>query len=469
MQLRKYYILALGMMIVIVVSQVYWLLHLFRTHQIEVKKELSKVVKIYFLEQMSNSLTEAGNISVGKKEIKGTPDEVNLLKGILDKVAELSKVSETEVTIKVLDTASGERLRNKVKHNAIISPDQMQKKLAESLNTLFKAEGIHEPYKVLYSNSFQDTINVMKAASDPSGKRPFIIRSGWQAAPFPEGGAFSVEYTKPFALLISRMKWELIFSFGLIVLSAFVFVFFIRTIAKQKRLHELKNDFVSNMTHELKTPLAICSAALESMERFDVMKDTEKTTRYIGIMKYGIERIRLLTDKVLATSQSGNGKAVYYPEQVNITDAIRRQLDVFGVTIAEKGISVDLKFPGQPVYIRADVLHITNVLSNVIDNAIKYNLEQQGKITIDVKTENAMVYIRIRNTGKGFPKAYEEQVFERFFRVPSSNVHDVKGYGLGLNYSKHVVTAHDGQISITSNEQFTELTICLPVYENNVA
>lgn len=80
-----------------------------------------------------------------------------------------------------------------------------------------------------------------------------------------------------------------------------------------------------------------------------------------------------------------------------------------------------------------------------------------------------MVYIRIRNTGKGFPKAYEEQVFERFFRVPSSNVHDVKGYGLGLNYSKHVVTAHDGQISITSNEQFTELTICLPVYENNVA
>lgn len=461
--------LALGMMIVIVVSQVYWLLHLFRAHQIELKKELNKVVKIYFLEQLSNSLVEANNISIGKKELKGTPDEVNLLKGILNEVAELSKVSEAEVTIKVLDTASGEGLRDKVKHNAIISPDQMQKKLVESLDSLFKAEGIHEPYKVLYSNSFRDTINITEAGSDPLGKQPFIIRSGWQAAPFLEGGAFSVEYTNPFALLIGRMKWELIFSFGLIVLSAFVFVFFIRTIAKQKRLDELKNDFVSNMTHELKTPLAICSAALESMERFDVMKDTEKTTRYIGIMKYGMERIRLLTDKVLATSQSGDGKAVYYPEQVNITDAIRRQLDVFGVSIAEKDISVDLKLPGQPVYIRADVLHITNVLSNVIDNAIKYNLEQQGKITIDVKTEKAMVYIRIRNTGKGFPKAYEEQVFERFFRVPSSNVHDVKGYGLGLNYSKHVVTAHDGQISISSNEQFTELTICLPVYESHVA
>lgn len=461
--------LALGMMIVIVVSQVYWLLHLFRTHQIEVKKELNKVVKIYFLEQLSNSLAEAGNISVGKKELKGTPDEVNLLKGILNEVAELSKVSEAEVTIKVLDTASGDGLGDKVKHNTTIHPNQTEEKIIESLDSLFKAEGIHEPYKLHYLNSLRDTINFTGAGSDLLDEQLFVIRSGWQAAPFPEGGAFSVEYTSPFALLIGRMKWELIFSFGLIVLSAFVFVFFIRTIAKQKRLHELKNDFVSNMTHELKTPLAICSAALESMERFDVMKDTEKTTRYIGIMKYGMERIRLLTDKVLATSQSGNGKTVYYPEQMNITDAIRRQLDVFGVTIAEKGISIDLKLPEQPAYVLADVLHVTNVLSNVIDNAIKYNLEQDGKIAIEVKTEKTMVYIRIRNTGKGFPKAYEEQVFERFFRVPSSNVHDVKGYGLGLNYSKHVVTAHHGQISISSNEQFTELTICLPVYENHVA
>jgi len=219
------------------------------------------------------------------------------------------------------------------------------------------------------------------------------------------------------------------------------------------------------MTHELKTPLATCSAALESIEKFNVIDNKEKTLKYVGLAQNEIKRIKTLTDMILTSSSIENKTLLYHFERNNLNEIIQNTLQGFQLQIAKNQITLNTKLTDHSVFLNADKLHISNVISNLLDNAIKYN-QQNGTITILIKEKNKQVQIQVSNTGSGFSKEYAEKVFDKFFRVPTNDIHNVKGYGLGLNYAKNVIEAHKGTISIKSDlNELTTLTIILPVYE----
>jgi two-component system phosphate regulon sensor histidine kinase PhoR len=253
-----------------------------------------------------------------------------------------------------------------------------------------------------------------------------------------------------------------LFSSGVL---AFVFIFMIIAmvmILKQKRLSEIQKDFINNMTHEFKTPLSSILASVEtirtSMEQEGTM--TTRIGRYLGIIHTEGKRLQNQVEAVLkmANLETTSLKK----EEINLNEVIARAVDATDATIqAAKGkITVDL--PEEPVRINADSLHLSNVISNLIDNALKYN-SGFPEVRIRLQQVGKQAILSIEDNGIGISQEQLPRIFDKFYRVPTGNVHNVKGFGLGLFYVKSVISAHRGRIQANSEPgKGTTMVITLP-------
>lgn len=242
-----------------------------------------------------------------------------------------------------------------------------------------------------------------------------------------------------------------------------IFVFTILIILRQKKLSDIKNDFINNMTHELKTPISTISLASQ-MLRDNTVTNTPKTIEHIsGIIFQESKRLTTQVEKVLQMAVFNEGKLKLKFKEVNINTLINSVVLNFELRVKSKnGVLVsDLK--ADPAIIRGDEVHITNVLFNLLDNAVKYS-KDEPQIAISTESEDGYVVISVRDHGIGISKEYLGQIFERFYRVPTGNVHDVKGFGLGLSYVKIIVDAHKGKIKVDSAvNKGTKFMIYFPI------
>jgi two-component system, OmpR family, phosphate regulon sensor histidine kinase PhoR len=272
---------------------------------------------------------------------------------------------------------------------------------------------------------------------------------------------FGVRFPSRDSTLVSQMGiW--LFSSGVL---AFVFIFMIIAmvmILKQKRLSEIQKDFINNMTHEFKTPLSSILASVEtirnSMEQEGTL--TTRIGRYLGIIHTEGKRLQNQVEAVLkmANLETTSLKR----EALNLNDLITRAVEVTDAAIqtARGTISVDL--PEESVWIIADSLHLSNVIANLIDNALKYN---NGIPDVKVRLQHVgnQAIISITDNGIGISKEQLPRIFDKFYRVPTGNVHNVKGFGLGLFYVKSVIMAHNGRIQAQSEPgKGTTMNITLP-------
>ncbi len=264
-----------------------------------------------------------------------------------------------------------------------------------------------------------------------------------------------------FSYLIRKISLPIIFSILLLGVSITSFVLLYRNFAKQKRLTELKNEFISNITHELKTPIATVGVAIEALRNFNAIQDPQRTREYLDISSNELQRLGLLVDKVLKLSMFEKKEMGIQPENVDlgqitdeVTASLRLQLEKFNAVLhVEKQGDLTLE---------ADRLHLLSVVFNLVDNSLKYSTGIPW-IDILVKGTEASVELRISDKGIGIPKEYKERIFEKFFRVPQGNTHNAKGYGLGLSYVSHVVAKHQGRIEVQDNtDGGTIFTIQLP-------
>ncbi len=248
----------------------------------------------------------------------------------------------------------------------------------------------------------------------------------------------------------------------LVTLSIAVLIYYLlRTIQKQKQLSEMKNDFISNMTHEFKTPLATVSLALESIKNFGVRDQPEKLDEYLTIGMGELNRVSMMIEKVLNLAK----EKPYHlnKKQVVLSDFIQGIVRQMKPHIDQQNGEVHIDVINELPTVAIDEFHMGNAISNLIDNSLKYKRERPV-IQITLKADQESVYIYFRDNGIGIPEAYFSAVFENFFRVPRGNVHDVKGFGVGLSYVLAIVKAHGGSIDVKSKvDQFTEFIIRLPV------
>ncbi|HUP11620.1 MAG TPA: HAMP domain-containing sensor histidine kinase, partial [Niastella sp.] len=251
----------------------------------------------------------------------------------------------------------------------------------------------------------------------------------------------------PFAL--QKIWSQILVSLLLVGLTIFSFALLLRTLVQQRKLTQIKNDFISNITHELKTPIATVSVAIEALRNFDALQDPEKTKEYLAISSNELQRLSLLVDKVLKLSMFEKHQVVLKEEIVDLNALVKDVVNSMKLQLEKYKAQVNVQIEGNRFEVEADRLHITSVFFNLLDNALKYSKENPS-IHIELKEVNERIMLRVTDNGIGIPLEYHKKIFEKFFRVPAGDTHNVKGYGLGLSYVAYVIQRHYGSIEVES-------------------
>ncbi len=290
-----------------------------------------------------------------------------------------------------------------------------------------------------------------------------FAEDGYKAALFPNnlldtGNYLYVYFPTQQAFILNRLWFTFAASAVLILVILACFYIAISTIVRQKKLADIKNDFINNMTHEFKTPISTISLAVEMAENVGPVSGSDdaqsRLSRYMGIIRDETRRLGSHVEKVLQMALLDRGEIKLKLSSVNVHDVIEKVLNNIGLQIEQREGEVELEFEAEHEIIDADEVHITNVLYNLIDNAIKYSPERPN---ITIRTRNtpvgspvAGISIIVADQGLGMTKDQLSRIFEKFYRVPTGNRHDVKGFGLGLSYVKKMIDEHHGHINVES-------------------
>lgn len=323
----------------------------------------------------------------------------------------------------------------------------------QTLDTLLKKElhsrGITIPYQYGVKNGSN-----MIFSSFAVNYSPELLKKSHKMLLFPNDlqpqSHFLYVYFPNTQDFILRNMWTVFLSSILLILMiGGVFYSSGSTMLKQKKLADIKNDFINNMTHEFKTPISTISLAVEVMKDNEVKKDNSKISRYLNIIQDENRRLGTQVEKVLQMALLDKGEIKLRLDSVDVHETIEQVLTNLSVQIEQKNGIVNLELEAENPEIEADEVHLTNIIYNLLDNANKYSPENP---VITIRTENVgnALKISILDKGIGMTKEQVVRIFERFYRVPTGNLHDVKGFGLGLSYVKKMVESHNGQIFVES-------------------
>jgi signal transduction histidine kinase len=222
-------------------------------------------------------------------------------------------------------------------------------------------------------------------------------------------------------------------------------------------LAEVKNDLISNITHEFKTPIATIGVALESISNFNAIEDKEKTKKYINMSAAQLDKLNIMVEKLLETATLDSDNLELNKESIDLVELLNALVNRYKIQFPEKEFNTSFKV--ESLNSNIDVFHFENALNNILDNALKYGGDM---ISIDLATKEKSLDILISDNGNTLTKANKERIFEKFYRVPKGNTHDVKGFGIGLYYAKTIIDKHNGSIALELNNNLTTFKITLP-------
>lgn len=279
----------------------------------------------------------------------------------------------------------------------------------------------------------------------------------------PDSHKFAV-YFPTKNIYIARQLGVMIYSsVGILIVIGF-FVYIVFVIFKQKKLSEMKTDFINNMTHEFKTPIATIQVSSEALMRGSTSGNPEKVTTYANIIKDETNRLKGQVEQILRIAMVDNVKNKLKREPVDFNQMIRDIADNMMVRIENAKCKLDIHLDAKNPIVVGDRDHLVNVLYNLVDNALKYSKENPY-LRIRTFNKKSKLVVEIEDHGIGIPKEAQKHIFEKFFRVPTGNVHNVKGFGLGLSYVKRIVESHQGKIHLHSVPgKGTTFTIYLKTY-----
>ena len=261
--------------------------------------------------------------------------------------------------------------------------------------------------------------------------------------------------------LLKQLSLSILFSVFLVGITCLSFLLMYRSLRQQRRLTQLKSELVSNITHELKTPIATVSVAIEALKNFNAIQDPQRTREYLDISQQELHRLGLLVDKVLKLSMFEKREMEIQPQLFNLGELVDEVVASLRLQLEKNQARLTVDRQGD-LNLKADRAHLQSVIFNLIDNALKYG-KANPAIQISLKGEADELLLSITDNGIGIPEAYRQKIFEKFFRVPAGDTHNAKGHGLGLSYVAQVLKQHGGSISVDSHEGLgSTFTIRLP-------
>lgn len=261
--------------------------------------------------------------------------------------------------------------------------------------------------------------------------------------------------------LLKKITPQILFVVFLLIVTSAAFLFTYHTLKEQIKLGIIKNEFISNMSHELKTPISTVKVALEAINNFHPITDNQTTRDYLEMAAHETERLEMLVNQSLNISLIEQGRMVLQKEPYDIKTLLDKTLQAMQVRFRQNNAEVHVNMTAENTQVNIDILHMQGVLVNLLDNSLKYGNETPV-INIGISEDATHVFVSIADNGLGIPEEYISKVFDKFFRVPTGNLHNVKGYGLGLSYVKQVIAQHGGSITAGNLQQGCIFTIALP-------
>jgi len=280
---------------------------------------------------------------------------------------------------------------------------------------------------------------------------------------FRDPGMLFVSFPNKNSAIISNLSVTLASSIGLLLVLVFIFSYTLYAILKQKKLSEMKTDFINNMTHEFKTPVATIMIASEALKDPEVTEDKARLKRLAGIIYDENVRLGSHIERVLSIARLEKGELKMENTEVDMNDLIVIVLDSMELQLQKRNAIINVHTDAENAVVYGDELHLSNVIYNLIDNANKYSSDTP-EITITTRNAGKNLIIEIADKGIGMTKEQSKRIFDQFYRVPTGNLHDVKGFGLGLNYVQDIIKTLNGTVKVSSEkDKGTTFEISLPL------
>jgi two-component system phosphate regulon sensor histidine kinase PhoR len=317
-------------------------------------------------------------------------------------------------------------------------------------------KGIYLPFSYEITNASNDSLIFSNAENINDEKPVFLQASSYQTPIFTkevvnDPGMLKVSFPEKNRLILNRMTATMGISGGLLLVLILCFTYTIFLIFRQKKISEMKTEFINNMTHEFKTPVSTIMIASEALKDEEIIQDKSRVARLAGIIYDENLRLGSHIERVLNIARIEQDDFKLDLKEIDVNEQITAVVDSMALKIQKHNAVVSLDLDAKPALIKADELHFTNVLYNLIDNAIKYSTENP-EIRISTKNMDNNLAITVADKGIGMNRDQQAKIFEQFYRIPTGNLHDVKGFGLGLSYVSSIVKRLNGFISVRSEK-----------------
>jgi len=319
-------------------------------------------------------------------------------------------------------------------------------KLDSYLSEEFKRNKIAVQYALKYNlrnHFFEDTLTEKTTTYNLEGFPEKYLITTSKSTFLPHRSTLELYFTNETTTLLRDSLFSILLSFLLSASIIASLLYLLKTIYKQKQLAEVKNDLINNITHEFKTPIATISTALEAMKNFNALNDKTKSEKYISIANSQVEKLNVMVEKILETAALNHESLTLTKEPVNLSEIITATIEKYKIMNPEK--TFNFVNTTSNLILNLDKFHFENTLGNIIDNAIKYG---GNTINFELKTSKNICEILIKDNGNGIHKTQKDKVFEQFYRIPTGDTHNVKGFGIGLYYTKKIIEKHGGSINI---------------------
>jgi signal transduction histidine kinase len=391
-------------------------------------------------------------------------DGVNIFRGIkADSMMQAIKMpynnhksNRAKILIKDSTTSEVERFDFKLLTSKVVISINNDSLKLEDIDSLLQPELQRKQLSIDYSLSFKTPLDTFQFAAKNSVDKSVLTTLS--KSPFlPKGSILTIHFSNETKIILKRILSGILIS-TLLVLAVISCLFYLLKIIKhQKQLAEVKNDLISNITHEFKTPIATISVALESIKSFNVIEDKEKTKSYLKMSNTQLSKLNVMVEKLLETATLDSDHLILNKEPVNIAAFLTAIIDKHQIQIETK--TINFTTSDDEIIANVDVFHFENALNNIIDNAIKYGGEI---ISVNLTTHKNAFEIAVSDNGNTITKANKDKIFEKFYRITKGNTHDVKGFGIGLYYTKKIIEKHLGTILLDLNKKQTTFKISLP-------
>ncbi len=329
------------------------------------------------------------------------------------------------------------------------------------IDTLLRFElhnkGIFLPFSYEVTTANTDSL-IFSKANDVTGERPSFKNVAYYQTPIfsreviNDPGIIRLSFPQKNSLILNRMTATMATTGGLLMVLVFCFGYTIFSIIRQKKVSEMKTDFINNMTHEFKTPVSTIMIASEALKDNEIAQDKNRVARLANIIYEENERLGSHIERVLNIARIEKNDFKLDKKPLDVNEMISVVIDSMALKLQKANAKTVLELDAENAIINADELHFSNVIYNLVDNAIKYSVDAP-EITISTSNRNNQLVINVADKGVGMGRDQQAKIFEQFYRIPTGNLHDVKGFGLGLSYVNTVVKRLNGVISVKSEKE----------------